>query len=50
MAVLIDERGYKYEVGRNYEVMQAVKGNKGNYSLGFRYDGFTAEILFKSNF
>ena len=49
MAVLIDERGYKYEVGRNYEVMQAVKGNKGNYSLGCHYDGFTAEILFKSN-
>ena len=49
MAVLVDENGYTYEVGRNYEIMQAVKGHKGGYSIGFRYDGFTAEILFKSN-
>lgn len=49
MAVLIDEQGRQYEVGRNYEIMNAIKGNKGGYCIGFRYDGFTAEILFKSN-
>lgn len=49
MAVLVDENGYTYEVGRNYEIMNAIKGNKGGYCIGFRYDGFTAEILFKSN-
>jgi len=48
MAVVVDELGRTYEVGRNYEIMQAVKGDKGGYSIGCRYDGFVAEILFKN--
>lgn len=45
----IDGKEYIYEVGRNYIIMEAIKGDKGHYKIGHKYDGITSTIYFKSN-
>jgi hypothetical protein len=45
----INGREYTFEVGRNYIVMESIRGDKGHYKIGHRYDGSTSQILFKSN-
>ena len=45
----VNGREYTFEVGRNYIVMENIRGDKGHYKLGHRYDGLVSQILFKSN-
>lgn len=41
--------GLEYEVGRNYDVGEAIKKDYGEYKLGVRQDGFVTDIMFKAN-
>lgn len=39
---------YVFDVGRNYEIGEQIKGDKDGYSLIHQFDGFNSTIFFKS--